>query len=107
MQFARLVSFSDRRPGYVKRDKLAVQNNFKLSLKFKTKEKDGIIFYAVDNARDSSISLALNDGYLVLISQKTELKSKYTFNDSEWHVVTVIHNGTFLRFDFDDYGQQV
>lgn len=78
-----------------------------MSLKFKTKKQDGLIFYAADKTQDSSISLSLSDGNLVLISQKIELRSKNLFNDSEWHVVTVVHNDTFLRLDYDDYGHEV
>lgn len=107
MQTLRLISFSEEHPGYIKRKNLAAHNNFKLSLKFKTKKNDGLIFYAVNPAGDSGISLALSDGHLVLISQKMELKTKDAFNDSEWHVVTVTHNDTLLRIDFDDYGHEV
>lgn len=104
IKFARLVSFG--RPGYLRQDKLGVQNDFKLTLRFKTNGTDGLIFYGVDKARDASISLALNRGHLELTSQKITLASKFTFNDSDWHVVTVIHNSTTLRFDYDDYGSQ-
>lgn len=107
VKFARLVSFASRRPGYLKQDKLGVQNDFRLQLRFKTNETDGLIFYGEDSARDASISLSLKNGHLVLISQKIELSSKYTFNDSDWHVVSVVHNESLLRFDFDDYGHQV
>lgn len=107
VKFARLVSFSKIRPGYLKQDKLGIQNDFRLQLRFKTNETDGLIFYGIDTARGASISLSLKDGHLVLISQKIVLTSKYTFNDSDWHVVSVVHNETWLRFDFDDYGHQV
>lgn len=91
----------------MKRDNLVVPNNFKMSLKFKTKYTNGLIFYAADRGREDSISLSLRNGKLVLISNKIELTSKHLFNDSEWHVVTVVHNENVLRFDFDDYEQVV
>lgn len=97
-----MVSFD--KPGYLAHGGLSVNNDFKISLKFKTKQTDGLIFYGTDNLQTANISLALRKGHLVLISQKLELVSKDTFNDSEWHVVSVMHNNNQLRVDFDDYG---
>ncbi|KYB28643.1 Laminin subunit alpha-like Protein [Tribolium castaneum] len=102
VKFSQMVSFDKHRPGYVAHGGVAINNDFKISLKFKTKEKDGLIFYATDKLHENNISLALRDGYLVLISQKIELVSKDTFNDSLWHVVSVMHNDHELRIDFDD-----
>lgn len=102
-----MVSFAKQKPGYVSQDMLSVSNDFKVSFKFKTKEKDGLIFYATDKLHTANISLALKNGYLILVSQKIELISKDTFNDSEWHVIAVMHNSRELRVDFDDYGYKV
>lgn len=99
-----MVSFTKTSQGYVGWDRLSINNDFTVSLKFKTKEKDGLIFYVTDVEQDNGISLALRNGYLVVISQGIELVSKDTFNDSAWHVVSVIHNDKTLRMDFDDYG---
>lgn len=106
-KFATMVSFNKHQPGYVAWDRLSISNDFKLSLKFKTKEKDGLIFYATDIEQSAGISLSISNGYLKVISQKTELVSKDTFNDSQWHVVSVIHNQDMLRADFDDWGFRV
>lgn len=74
-------------------------------LKFKTKEKNGLLFYATNADQSSGISLALKDGYLRLISMKNELISRHgNFNDSEWHVVSVTHNNEKLLLSYDDYG---
>lgn len=81
---------------------------FKMNLKFKTKQKDGLIFYATDRDQSQGVSLSLVNGHLKLISQKTELESDDSnYNDNEWHVVTITQNATMLRLDFDDYGQKV
>lgn len=107
-KFTRLVSFKPNTPGYININKVPVSNDFKINLKFKTKEKDGLIFYATNGIEDADISLAIVDGHLKLISQKIELVStENTFNDSEWHVVNVVHNSETLRLDYDDYGFKV
>lgn len=94
-------------PGYLKIG-LSAPNDFKINLKFKTKEANGLIFYATDREQNAGISLAIVDGYLKLISQKTELISKdNNFNDSDWHVVSVQHNSSVLRVDYDDSGFRV
>lgn len=102
------MSFETDRPGYVNRDNVSISNDFRINLKFKTKEKDGIIFYVTDRMQNGGISLSLVNDRLKLISQKIELISdENNFNDSEWHVVSVQHNSKILRFDVDDYGFKV
>ncbi|XP_066250557.1 laminin subunit alpha isoform X1 [Euwallacea similis] len=106
-KFSPVVSFNKSRPGYVGWDRLLVDSNLKVSLRFKTPEKEGLLFYVTDSDQSNGMSLALVDGRLKLISQRTALMSKESFNDNEWHVVSVIHNETYLRIDFDDYDMKV
>ncbi|KAL1517260.1 hypothetical protein ABEB36_001047 [Hypothenemus hampei] len=106
-KFASMVSFNKSRQGYVGWDPVVVNNDLRISLKFKTKEKDGLLFYLTDPDQSNGVSLSLVDGHLKVISQKTELVSKETFNDSDWHVVSVVHDKKVLRVDFDDYGNKV
>lgn len=102
-----MVSFKKTSPGYINQN-ISIANDFKINLKFKTKEKNGIIFYATDKTQSAGISLCLVDGRLKLVSQKIELIStENNFNDSEWHVINVKHNSGVLRLDFDDYGYKV
>lgn len=102
-----MVSYNKTQPGYVRWSSLSVENDFRVLLKFKTNEKDGLIFYVTDFNQDNGVSLSLVDGHLKVISQKTELVSKDTFDDSEWHVVSVIHNDKIFRMDYDDYASKV
>lgn len=99
-----MVSF--RKSGYVSWDRLSIANRFNATLKFKTEESDGFIFYVANTAVDDPnfISLALRNGHLVLTSQNIELDSKETFNDGHWHVVSVTHDNNTLRMVSDDYG---
>lgn len=99
-----MVSF--RKAGFVSWDRLSIANRFNATLKFKTEESNGFIFYAANTAVDDQnfISLALRNGHLVLTSQNIELESKETFNDSLWHVVSVAHDNNTLRMVSDDYG---
>lgn len=49
--------------------------------------------------------MSLVDGQLVIRSQGEELRTSRDstkFNDNEWHVVTVTHDGSALRLDIDD-----
>ncbi|KAK9871509.1 hypothetical protein WA026_012880 [Henosepilachna vigintioctopunctata] len=100
---AKLVSFVKNRPGYIRHSPLSVSNNFRMNLNFKTKEPEGLLFYATNRDQSDGISLALKDGHLRLISQKIEHISKDTFNDSDWHVISIMHTNQELRIDFDDY----
>ncbi|XP_030765960.1 laminin subunit alpha [Sitophilus oryzae] len=106
-KFAPLVSFNKSRRGYVGWDRISIDNDLHISLKFKTREKNGLVFYLTDADQSNGVSLALVGGHLKVISQKIELVSSETFDDGDWHVVSVIHNGTILRIDFDDLGNKV
>lgn len=64
--------------------------------------------FATDQYFGNGVSLSIVGGKLVLISQKIQLETDdSTYNDNEWHVVSIIHNSTTLRFDIDDYVSKV
>lgn len=102
-QVSRLVSFSKMNPGYIHNADLSVSNLFKMNINFKTSESEGLIFYGTNREQTDGISLSMKDGHLVLISQKTEHVSKDLFNDSNWHVISIMHTNDELRIVFDDY----
>ncbi|CAG9860176.1 unnamed protein product [Phyllotreta striolata] len=102
-----MVSFARDNYHYVGWDKVALTNEFNMSLRFKTKDADGLILHISDPTQDNLISLTLLNGKLILVDQKIELQSKGLYNDNEWHVVSVIHNHTYLRMDIDDTENQV
>ncbi|KOB71558.1 putative laminin A chain [Operophtera brumata] len=82
--------------------------NLQLTLKFKTSKPDGLLFVYVSRtqttATPDSISLSLMKGKLVLMSQRETLDTGLsTYNDSQWHVVTVTHNENALRLVVDDF----
>lgn len=79
-----------------------------MNLKFKTLQKNGVLFVV---EKDGDISaLTLNDGHLLFDSQGETLwsKSATKYNDGEWHVVTANHNEQNLRLeiesDLESYG---
>ncbi|CRK95483.1 CLUMA_CG008952, isoform A [Clunio marinus] len=103
MKFSSVVSFAHDRFGYIKSKNLTVANKLHINLKFKTVQPKGIIFYGMNNDQSATLSLALEDGILVLRSSKFELNTDTKrFNDGQWHVVTAIHNEKHLRLSIDD-----
>lgn len=108
-KFANLVSFEADEPGYIRHPNVSSANSFKVSLKFKTRAADGMILYATDRGRTSSVSLALVNKTLVFISQGLELRTAPSnkYNDNEWHVVTITHNEQEFRMDVDDWESRV
>ncbi|XP_049703370.2 laminin subunit alpha [Helicoverpa armigera] len=105
-QFASLVSLSGK-DSYLRYVDVTAQS-LQLTLKFKTSAPDGLLFVYVSRtqtaAMPDSISLSLINGTLVLMSQREELNTGLnTYNDSQWHVVTVTHNNNALRLVVDDF----
>lgn len=103
MKFSSVVSFAHERSGYLKLRNLTVANKLHINLKFKTVQGKGVIFFGMNNDQSASISLALEDGILVLRSSKAELNTDTKrFNDGQWHVVTATHDERKLRLYIDD-----
>lgn len=104
-KFARLVSFlPHQQHGHLRLTRLSTSNDLTVNLKFKTRSPDGLIFYLTDPGQTNGVSLSLIDGELHLISCGLELvTNNVTFNDNEWHVISVRHNKD-IRLDYDDYG---
>lgn len=100
-----MVSFEEDNAGYIKHPNVTSSNSFKVSLKFKTKSSNGLIFYATDRDQTAGVSLGLVNDALVLISQKLELNTSEhnKYNDNEWHVVSITHNEQELRMVIDDW----
>lgn len=108
LQYARLVSFDGSSEGYIKSNKFSSGDEFQIVLRFRTKAKEGLIFFATDQYMSESVSLSVLDGKLVLISQKMQLETdETTYNDNDWHVVVITHNGATLRFDVDDFTKKM
>lgn len=64
---ASLVSFEKRAPGFVRMES-SDGVTVKLVFKFRTNEPNGLLFYTSDADQTASLSLALNDGALILSS---------------------------------------
>lgn len=76
-----------------------------INLKFKTQNKNGVIYHLVNEDGSPASTLSLVNGQLVLESQGERLEANtpdIRFDDNEWHVITATHNDTILRLDIDD-----
>lgn len=103
MKFSTVLAFAHNKFGYLKSRNFTVVNKLHINLKFRTLQSKGIIFYGMNNDQSATISLALEDGILVLRSSKMELNTDgRTFNDGEWHVVTASHDERHLKLSIDD-----
>ncbi|XP_045509429.1 laminin subunit alpha [Colias croceus] len=105
-QFASLVSLSGE-DSFLRFVDITTEN-LQLTLKFKTSSPDGLLFLYLSrmqtNTMPDSISLSLIKGSLVLMSQRERLDTGIsTYNDSQWHVVTVTHSNKALRLVVDDF----
>ncbi|XP_031783644.1 laminin subunit alpha [Nasonia vitripennis] len=104
-KFASLVSFDGVHPGYVKWEHVNVPHDLQINLKFKTQNKNGVIYHLVNKDGSPASTLSLVNGQLVLESQGERLEANtpdIRFDDNEWHVITTTHNDTVLRLDIDD-----
>ncbi|XP_060809379.1 laminin subunit alpha [Amyelois transitella] len=105
-QIASLVSLSGQ-DSYLRFTDVTLENP-QITLKFKTSSPDGLLFVYSSRTHTTSsqdlISLSLIKGQLVLTSQREKLDTGLnTYNDSQWHVVTVTHGTKALKMVIDDY----
>lgn len=102
-KFSQILSYPARQFGYLRNDNVTSNNHFQINLKFKTAQSKGIIFYATDAGQDNTISLTLEDGVLVLNSQRKVVTSApKVFNDGQWHVVRAVHDAKNLKLIVDE-----
>lgn len=101
-KFSTVLSYPPRQFGHL-RHNITAHNHLQVTLKFKTKQDKGIVFYATDSSQDNTIGLTLEDGALVLRSQNAEVTTHpSTYNDGEWHVLTLTHDASKLRLSVDE-----
>ncbi|XP_037900995.1 laminin subunit alpha [Glossina fuscipes] len=102
-KFSTILSYPPHEFGFLRTANLSSNNNLNINLKFKTRQKNGVLFYGTNQNQSSTISLSMEDGYLTLRSMGSELESNARIlNDGEEHVVTVLHDGNQLRLSIDD-----
>uniref|UniRef100_A0A1B0CH53 Netrin axonal chemotropic factor n=1 Tax=Lutzomyia longipalpis TaxID=7200 RepID=A0A1B0CH53_LUTLO len=100
-KFSSSLTFKPNEPGYLRRGNVSSDNFFQVNLKFKTKQEEGVIFYAANHDQSSNIGLVLHDGHLILTSNRESVVGR-ALNDGEWHIVTATHDSQSLRLDIDD-----
>ncbi|CAB0000022.1 unnamed protein product [Nesidiocoris tenuis] len=104
---ASVVSFEEGAHGYVLWPNVSQSDNkaMELILRFKTTSTDGLIAYALFD--QSSISLRLEEGQLVVYHGSSRLLNTQAlnpYNDTEWHVVLVTYDESALKLIVDDSG---
>lgn len=108
MKFSTVLSYPPRQFGYLRRGNVSSSNHFQINLKFKTKQKDGVVFYATNNDQSSTIGLSIYNGSLVLQSMKQQLSTgQNKYNDGNWHVVSATHDAKKLRLYVNESEQFV
>ncbi|GAB6025535.1 hypothetical protein CHUAL_011266 [Chamberlinius hualienensis] len=84
-------TMSSREEYYLQTGKL--KNQVQMSLEFKTKAKDGILFYVSDTSHRDMLAAYLKDGKVTftfnLGSGRVEISSTERYNDNEWHTIDV------------------
>ncbi|KAL5291286.1 epi-1 family protein [Megaselia abdita] len=102
-KFSNNLAFKPHEFGFLQKAEVNSDNNFHISLRFRSIQSDGVIFYSANYNQMATIGLALLDGSLVLRSMGEELTTGFKkYNDGNWHVVTVSHNKDRLRLTVDD-----
>lgn len=76
--------------GFVALPGVNIENYAQITLKFKTREENGLIFYIANEDQSSRLSLSMLNGALVLrafpggeVVSETQAK----LNDGQWHAV--------------------
>ncbi|XP_055387187.1 laminin subunit alpha [Condylostylus longicornis] len=102
-KFSSSLSYRPKHHGYLKQGNVSSNNDFEINMRFRTKQKDGIIFYATNHDQSSTIGLTIDDGNLILRSMKEEVQTEAKrYDDGEWHIVTAKHDDDHLRLKVDE-----
>jgi len=102
-KYSTSLSYPPHEYGFLRIANVSSDNNFDVVIRFKTRQPDGVLFYAANHDQSSTIGLAIDNGYLKLRSMGSELViAQRQYNDGEDHVVTVHHDHNQLRLSADD-----
>ncbi|XP_034480299.1 laminin subunit alpha [Drosophila innubila] len=102
-KYSTSLSYPPHEYGYLRIANVSSANNFDVVIRFKTRQPDGVIFYAANHDQSSTIGLTIDRGYLTLRSMGSELViDQRQYDDGEDHVVTVHHDHNQLRLSVDD-----
>lgn len=100
-KFSTTLSYAPLQYGYL-RHNISTANTLVISLKFKTKQDSGIIFYATDSSQENTFALSLSKGALELRGQGVEISTHPTkFDDSTWHYLTATFAENRVRLSVD------
>ncbi|ALC44510.1 LanA [Drosophila busckii] len=102
-KYSTTLSYPPHEYGFLRISNVSSDNNLHVGLEFKTRQPDGVLFYAANHDQSSTIGLTLDQGYLILRSMGSELVTdQHQYNDGEYHTVSVHHDGLQLRLSVDD-----
>lgn len=78
-------------------------NDIEVTLRIKTKAKDGLIAYGSDGA--ISFYLLLMDGGIIFKIGSVEVNtgSNIKYNDDKWHAIAAFHDSNFWHLLIDDF----
>ncbi len=118
-----MAYFPPATPGFVQLKNLSLMGSFEISFMFRTGQRRSVLMYAVDTGRFHYISLSLFDGALhlkVFLSHEINTDDAAggagagasagsaggkaeTYNDNEWHTVSVAVTKTYIEMHIDDH----
>ncbi|XP_061662817.1 laminin subunit alpha-5 isoform X5 [Syngnathoides biaculeatus] len=77
-----------------------LRNNFYVSFSFRTKHKDGLMFFHHD--KDGIFQVFLYEGHVVVRAGNNQVKTLKTYDDNNSHYVAIYNNFNGLRMYMDD-----
>ncbi|XP_022314761.2 laminin subunit alpha-like [Crassostrea virginica] len=107
-QILRTATFDAERRGYIAKDlATSVGANFDVTFRMKTLSNSSMILYTSNNDQTSGFSVAIFRGRLFVTSgpdgDPTVLQSTVnTYNDGNWHYVSIMKMGAKLVMNIDD-----
>ncbi|XP_035512224.1 laminin subunit alpha-5 [Morone saxatilis] len=78
----------------------SLRNNFYTSFSFRTKQKEGLMFYHHD--QEGVCQVFLQGGHVVVRAGNSEIKTQKTYNDDNSHYVSIYNNNNGMRLYMDD-----
>lgn len=78
-----------------------IRKSYEISLKFRTTESEGLLFYAADTRHTDFIALYMQDSHLHhvfnIASSRASMVSRYEYSNNEWTTVVITRQHTHGR----------
>ncbi|KAH9496293.1 hypothetical protein Btru_018041, partial [Bulinus truncatus] len=108
-KIAHIVTFPSNKAGFMALMPVDIGSMFDVTFKIKTKEINGLLFFASDSTQSNMFAVIMSEGQIKVLENGNDVESEselaslpFTYNDGKWHYISIMKMGKQLTMSIDD-----